>query len=71
MTNQVTYTTKNGDMLDKVCWDYYGPRQGAYELVMDANPGLAKVGPILPSGMVLVMPELPAIEKNGTVSLWN
>ena len=47
MNNQVTYTTKTGDMLDKICWDYYGPRRGAYEKVMEANPGLSQQGPIL------------------------
>lgn len=71
MSNQVTYTTKTGDMLDKICWDYYGPRRGAYEKVMEANPGLSQQGPILSAGLVLNMPELPAEESTATVSLWD
>lgn len=71
MNNQVTYTTKTGDMLDKICWDYYGARPGAYEQVMAANPGLSQRGPVLPAGLVLTLPELPAEENTTTVSLWD
>jgi phage tail protein X len=71
MNDQVTYTTKTGDMLDKVCWDYYGARAGAYEKVLAANPTLARRGPVLPAGLVLVMPDIPAQEQAGTISLWD
>ena len=70
MSNQVTYTTKRGDVLDKVCHDYYGERPGAYEYVLNANPGLSKIGPVLPAGLVITMPDLPAPKNTSTVLLW-
>lgn len=55
-----TYSTKNGDMLDAVCWNYYGRSSGAVELVLEANRGLADYGPELPAGLVIVLPDLPS-----------
>jgi len=36
-----------------------------------ANPGLAKLGPILPASTVVFMPELTAAVDDSTVSLWD
>lgn len=71
MKDQVSYLTKTGDMLDRICWEYYGARAGAFEQVLAANPGLAKHGPVYPSGIRIVLPELPAQESTGTISLWD
>jgi phage tail protein X len=43
----VQYQIRRGDMLDSVCHKHYGPRPNAVEAVLDANPGLAKHGPVL------------------------
>lgn len=53
-----TYTTKQGDTLDYVCWKFYAQQSGAVEAVMLANPGLADAGAVLPTNTVIVMPEL-------------
>ena len=42
------YRTKEGDMLDWICWKHYGQESGTVELVLTANPGLAANGPKLP-----------------------
>ena len=54
-----TYTTKEGDMVDLVCAKYYGSTSGGQvEAVLAANPGLADYGPILPSGVQIVLPDI-------------
>ena len=37
---------------------------------MLANPGLAAYGPALPGGLVLELPELPAVERPA-LRLWD
>ncbi|WP_192860572.1 tail protein X, partial [Vibrio parahaemolyticus] len=44
------YRTNKGDMLDAICHKYYKARPGAMEEVLKDNPGLAKVGALLPAG---------------------
>lgn len=51
------YRTNKGDMLDAICHKYYKARPGAMEEVLKANPGLAKVGALLPAGMVIELPD--------------
>lgn len=67
-----TYTTKDGDTVDYITWQFYGytDRQ-AVEQVLEANPGLADLGPILPLGVAVVMPTLtpPTVQKG--IRLWD
>ena len=67
-----TYVTSEGDVLDAVCRQHYGPRPGTVEAVLEANPGLADRGPLLPAGVRVELPEL-AGEPPGSdvVRLWN
>ncbi|OYW56768.1 MAG: hypothetical protein B7Y80_01415 [Hyphomicrobium sp. 32-62-53] len=58
-----TYTTKQGEMLDLICFRHYDRRQaGAVEAVLEANRhiALASYGPHLPRGLVITLPDLPA-----------
>lgn len=65
------YRTKTGEMLDSICHQYYQGRPGATEQVLAANPGLAKLGAILPANKVIFMPELAAAVDDSKVSLWD
>lgn len=65
------YLTGTGEMLDAICHKYYQGRTGATEAVLEANPGLAKFGPVLPVGTSIELPELEPVTKQGTVSLWD
>lgn len=67
------YNTKEGDMLDEICWKVYGRRAGRVtERVLDANPGLAELGPKLPAGLVVTLPDIePQSENAGAVRLWD
>jgi phage tail protein X len=54
-----TYRAEEGDTLDFICWKFYGQQSGAVELVLDANPGLASLGPVLPVNTTITLPDIP------------
>lgn len=68
------YRTKDGDTVDGICWRYYGTQAGtatAVALVLEANPGLADHGPVLPAGVSVLLPDLPTPVAEQGVSLWD
>lgn len=67
----IQYRTKDGDVLDAVCFKHYAGRLGATEAVYEANPGLADIGPILPAGLIINLPELPEVATAQTIKLWD
>jgi len=66
------YRTKEGDVLDAICTRHYGDLPYLIEDVIAANPGLAGLGPVLPSGLII---ELPVVAESAparpTVRLWD
>lgn len=63
------YTTLNGEMLDEVVYRWYGSHH-QLDAVMDANPGIASLGPILPEGLVVNMP-IVKVEEKPIIKLWS
>ncbi|UUN90378.1 tail protein X [Pseudomonas extremorientalis] len=64
--------TIQNDTLDALCWRFYGRTAGVTEAVLEANPGLADHGPILPQGLVVNMPEAQTTApQRQMVQLWN
>lgn len=62
-----------GIALDALVFDATG-REDLVPLVLDANPGLARLGPILPPGTAVKIPEAaPAADVPviATVKLWD
>lgn len=41
-----------GDTVDKICYRYLGATGEITEQVLDSNPHLAALGPVLPNGTV-------------------
>nr|WP_059392463.1 tail protein X [Pseudomonas toyotomiensis] len=67
-----TVIAAQGDTVDSICWDYYGRTTGVTEAVLDANPGLADLGPIIPHGTAVTLPDAaPQAEQPQVVNLWN
>lgn len=66
-----TYITRQFDMLDDICWRFYGRTQQTVEAVMIANPNLADLLPILPEGLTISLPDLPQPETTETLRLWD
>ncbi|MCX9038815.1 tail protein X [Citrobacter portucalensis] len=62
--------TQQYDSVDDLCWRYYRRTQGMTEAVLNANPGLADHGPILPHGLEVELPEFVSTSVARTVQLW-
>lgn len=64
---------QEGDTIDLICWRELGRTRAVTEQVLALNPGLAALGPHLPAGTVVILPELaeaaPAVLE--TVKLWD
>ncbi|WP_429885388.1 tail protein X [Geoalkalibacter halelectricus] len=65
------YRTRDGDMLDEICQRHYGRTAGTVEAVLEANRGLAALGPVYAAGVVIALPELPAKSSKETIRLWD
>ncbi len=66
------YITADGDTADLIAWRYYGT-QGArvVEQVLEANPGLADLGPLLPAGVTVTLPDIDTTQNSDGVRLWD
>jgi phage tail protein X len=54
----LNYLSKAGDVLDDVATQQYGVCTAAtLAALLIANPGLADIGPILPAGLTIILPE--------------
>ena len=68
----VAVRANQNDTVDALCWRFYGRTAGVTEAVLEANPGLADHGPILPQGLVVNMPESQAsAPQRQMVQLWD
>lgn len=67
---QITYRTIGGEILDGITHKHYRGKQGAAEAVLAANAGLARIGPVLPAGIDIVLPDLPET-KPQEINLWD
>jgi len=64
--------SRQGDTVDLIAWRHYGATAGTTEALLDHNPGLADLGPILPIGTWLNLPPAPAATvRRPAVSLWD
>ncbi|WP_026756666.1 tail protein X [Sediminimonas qiaohouensis] len=67
-----TIRAQQGDMVDAICRRAYGDESGFVEAVLDANPGLAGLGPVLPEGTQVFLPEAqPEPTQAPLVTLWD
>lgn len=66
-----TVRAAQGDTIDLICWRYYGRTAGVVEQVLEANPGLARLGQILPHGTLVQLPEIATQPQRQTVQLWD
>lgn len=68
-------TASEGDTVDLLCHRHLGTTTGGVvELTYSINSGLAALGPVLPMGTLVELPDAPSAKKttsNKTVSLWD
>lgn len=65
-----TCRTSDGDLLDNLCHQYYGHLNGSVEAVLDANQGLADEPQPFRAGVLIVLPDLPAVME-AALQLWD
>ena len=66
----IQYRTKEGDVLDEICYSYYGSSQ-AIHAVLEANPGLAENGTVFEAGVEIILPDYSAEEEEDEDVLWS
>lgn len=60
-----------GDTVDAICWRYLGATAGVVEQVLQLNPKLSELGPLLPMGTVVTLPKRAKSQpKKERVTLW-
>lgn len=61
-----------GDTVDALCLRHLGATAGVTEQTYDLNPGLADLGPVLPMGTIVVLPDqAPATATAPLINLWD
>lgn len=65
-----TYVTQDGDMADLIMFRRFGDSSQTAAL-LDANPGLAEVGPGLPAGIILRIPVQVQADRAQSTRLWS
>lgn len=67
-----TVHATQGQLVDDICRSHYGDESTYVEAVLDVNPGLAALGPGLPAGTLVRLPDVtPAQDIRQTVTLWD
>lgn len=69
----LTYLSRQGDCLDEIAFNQYGQCSAeTLAAVLLANPGIADLGPLLPAGLQIVLPDAaPVTTTVPGVSLWD
>lgn len=67
--NMITYTTKENDVLDWICWKHYGTT-AVIEKVLSENPNITDYE--LSAGTIVNLPYIESIQDKKTeVRLWS
>lgn len=68
-----TALSREGDVVDRIALAAYGRTAGATEAVLDANPHLSTIGPVLPAGVTVALPDLllATVSAPALVKLWD
>jgi len=67
----ITVTARQREPLDLLVWRTTGGGPAAVEATLEANPGLAELGPNLPENTTVIIPEItPAPATIDLVQLW-
>jgi phage tail protein X len=63
------WRTNDGDMLDAICSSHYGT-EAQVAAVLEANRGLAALGPVYPAGVLITLPVIASPAEAGQIRLW-
>ena len=62
--------THDGDVLDDLVWQHYG-RSDVLAAVLEANPHLALMPPVLSAGLLIELPDLPLPVEASVIRMWS
>lgn len=63
---------QQNDTVDALCWRHLGTTEGVVEQVYELNRNLAEIGPFLPHGTQIILPEPKSeTQVRKTVKLWD
>lgn len=64
---------RQNDTVDAICYRELGRTGDLTEAVLDANPGVAALGPVLPHGTPIDLPEIAPAQTAETdlIQLWD
>lgn len=66
-----TVTSVDGDMLDAMVFRACGRTTGALEIVLDANPAVARQPLVLPAGVTVTIPDAAQqLPQRAVFKLW-
>jgi phage tail protein X len=66
-----TVTSVEGDMLDAMVFRACGRTAGALEIVLDANPAVARQPLVLPAGVTVTIPDAAQqLPQRAVFKLW-
>ncbi|MDA9231175.1 tail protein X [Rickettsiales bacterium] len=66
----IIYTTRDGDVLDQICQNYYGSKAKIVEQVLEANPHLSNLDAVFEAGVKITLPEVTIQKESEIVKLW-
>lgn len=63
---------RQDDTVDALCYRAFGFTAGLVEATLDLNPGLADLGPVLPEGTEVELPQVQSTPATvPSVKLWD
>jgi phage tail protein X len=67
----IIYVTKDGDVLDQICQNYYSSTDKIIEQVLEVNPHLANLEAIFTAGIKITLPDIVIQKESEVVKLWS
>jgi len=67
----IIYITKDGDVLDQICQNYYSKTIKIVEQVIEANPHIVELEPVFEAGIKIILPDITEEKESETVKLWS
>ena len=67
----IIYTTRDGDVLDQICQNYYGSTVKIVEQVLEVNPHLSELEAVFDAGVKITLPEIIIQKESEIVKLWS
>ena len=64
-------TARQYDTLDIICHRHFGQTAAVVEMALEMNPGISRLGEILPEGAPVALPDAAPAREIQTVQLWD